>query len=64
MTMNEKAAFNRARQLIPHLEAELFPKAGHILNMEQPEVVDARILQFLGQRQVTEPLGETIRSAP
>jgi pimeloyl-ACP methyl ester carboxylesterase len=47
--MNEQAAFNRARRLIPHLEAEMFPKTGHILSMEQPEIVDARILKFLEQ---------------
>ncbi len=52
--MNEQAAFNRARRLIPHLEAEMFPKAGHILSMEQPEIVDARILKFLGQGQESE----------
>ena len=52
--MNEQAAFNRARRLIPHLEAEMFLKTGHILSMEQPEIVDARILKFLGQGQEPE----------
>ncbi len=52
--MNEHAALNRAKELIPHLEAEMIPRAGHILSMEQPKVVDARILHFLGQRQDSE----------
>ncbi len=40
-------ALARARQLIPHIQAELIPHAGHELPMSQPEAVDQRILKFL-----------------
>lgn len=39
----------RARKLITHLEVEILPGSGHLLNYEQPEVVNRRILEFLGQ---------------
>jgi len=29
------------------LTAEIVPDAGHTLNMEQPEIINARILKFL-----------------
>jgi pimeloyl-ACP methyl ester carboxylesterase len=41
-------ALKRAKQLIPHLETELVPHAGHLLNSDQPEKVDATVLRFLG----------------
>jgi pimeloyl-ACP methyl ester carboxylesterase len=43
------AALERAQHLIPFVEGELIPNAGHTLNMEQPELVNERILQFLAQ---------------
>ena len=42
-------ALRRASALMPSVEAELVPGAGHLLNMEQPERIDARILAFLGR---------------
>jgi pimeloyl-ACP methyl ester carboxylesterase len=42
-----QAAAARARQLIPHIEAEIIPNAGHMLTRDQPETVNARILRFL-----------------
>ena len=47
--LNPPKALERARQTIPHLEAEIIPQAGHFLSMEQPEDVDARILKFLAE---------------
>lgn len=47
--LNPPKALERARQTIPHLEAEIIPQAGHFLNMEQPESVNARILKFLAK---------------
>jgi len=44
---NYKAALNRAKTLIPHLETALIPGAGHALNFDQPEMVNQRILAFL-----------------
>jgi pimeloyl-ACP methyl ester carboxylesterase len=45
--LNPPKALERARQTIPHLEAEIIPQTGHFLNMEQPGSVNARILEFL-----------------
>jgi pimeloyl-ACP methyl ester carboxylesterase len=47
--LNPPKAFERARQTIPHLEGAIIPQAGHFLNMEQPEAVNARILKFLSE---------------
>ena len=41
------SAIDRARQLIPHIEAEIIPDAGHMLSADQPEMIVDRILQFL-----------------
>jgi pimeloyl-ACP methyl ester carboxylesterase len=45
--LNPPKAIERARQLIPHIETEIIPHAGHLLSMEQPDCVDRRVLQFL-----------------
>jgi pimeloyl-ACP methyl ester carboxylesterase len=42
-----RRALERATQLLPNLRAELVPNAGHMLNSDQPAVVDERMLQFL-----------------
>jgi len=47
--LNPPKAMERARRTIPHFEAETIPQAGHFLNMEQPESVNARILRFLAE---------------
>jgi len=41
-------ALQRATRLVPNLEAELFPRANHSMTMERHDVVDRRILAFLG----------------
>ncbi len=40
-------ALERARRLIPHLEAELVPQSGHGMSFTHAATVDARMLQFL-----------------
>jgi pimeloyl-ACP methyl ester carboxylesterase len=45
--LNPPKALERAKQTIPHLESEVIHQAGHFLNMEQPERVNALILKFL-----------------
>lgn len=42
-------AVQRACQLIPGLQAALIPQAGHLLNSDQPEMVNKRILRFLNE---------------
>jgi pimeloyl-ACP methyl ester carboxylesterase len=50
-------AVNRALQLIPGIQAEVIPDASHLLIMEQPEVVNRRLLAFLGS---TEPVSGVV----
>lgn len=40
-------AIDRAKRLMPDIKAEMIPEASHLLSMDQPEMVDARILKFL-----------------
>lgn len=47
--LNQPKTIEQARQMIPHLEAEIIPNAGHLLSMEQPELVDAKLLRFLSE---------------
>jgi pimeloyl-ACP methyl ester carboxylesterase len=42
-------AFQRARQLIPGVQAEIIPDASHAINAEQAELVNGRILKFCTQ---------------
>lgn len=44
---DRKAALARAVRLVPRLESEVVPGAGHFLTAEQPERVNARLLRFL-----------------
>lgn len=45
--LNPPEVILRARHVIPHIEAEIIPKAGHLLSMEQPERVDELVIKFL-----------------
>ena len=42
-------AIERAQEWMPHLRAEIIPNAGHLLIMDQPEIINARILEFLSR---------------
>jgi pimeloyl-ACP methyl ester carboxylesterase len=42
-----RSAIDRARRLIPHIEAEIICDAGHMLSADQPEMVVDRIARFL-----------------
>jgi pimeloyl-ACP methyl ester carboxylesterase len=41
-------ALQRARRLLPDLEADVVADAGHFVSMERADVVDQRVLEFLG----------------
>lgn len=45
---NPQKAIQRARHCIPNLSAELVPETGHALNIEQADMVNRRVLAFLG----------------
>ncbi len=40
-------AVNRAREFIPNLKSEIIINTGHFLNLEQPEVVNSKVINFL-----------------
>jgi pimeloyl-ACP methyl ester carboxylesterase len=44
---NPDRAIERARRLIPNLQVEVIPDAGHAISIEQPEIVNEHILRFL-----------------
>jgi len=44
---NPRKVIARAQRLLPDLTAEIIPDAGHLLIMDQPEIINARILKFL-----------------
>ncbi|GAA0636946.1 alpha/beta hydrolase [Kutzneria viridogrisea] len=44
-----RAAYTRARALIPGVQAELWPTATHSLPAESPEEVNARLLRFIAE---------------
>lgn len=46
---NASHAIERAKQLIPDLQAELVPDCGHAVSMEKPEFVNCRMLDFLAE---------------
>ena len=43
------ATVERARRLIPHIQTEIIPNAGHLPNVDQPELLNVRILKFLAE---------------
>jgi pimeloyl-ACP methyl ester carboxylesterase len=44
---NPQKVIDRARKWLPALTAEIIPEAGHLLIMDQPEIISAHILKFL-----------------
>jgi pimeloyl-ACP methyl ester carboxylesterase len=44
---NPQKAIQRAQEWMPDLTAEIIPDAGHLLIMDQPAIINARILEFL-----------------
>jgi hypothetical protein len=47
--LNRPKVIELAKRVIPQIEAEIIPNAGHMLSMEQPEFVDGRILRFFAK---------------
>jgi len=43
------AALERAQRLIPHLEGEIVPRAGHDMSYSQYQAVDSRVVEFLNE---------------
>lgn len=47
-TFDPHKAVDRARQLLPRVEADVLPGIGHMVAMEAADVVNAQMLRFLG----------------
>lgn len=47
--LNPPRVIGQAKRMIPYIEAEIVPNAGHLLSMEQPDLVDVRVLEFLAE---------------
>ena len=47
VTCNPRRGVERAQRLMPHIEAELIHEGGHLFQVEQAEVTNARLLVFL-----------------
>ncbi len=43
-----QSAARRVQRVMPHADVEIIPNAGHLLVMERPDIVNQRILAFLG----------------
>jgi pimeloyl-ACP methyl ester carboxylesterase len=43
------ATVERANKLIPNIQTEIIPDAGHLPNIDQPEVVNTHMLKFLAE---------------
>ena len=52
MIYDAERALGRACLLIPDVETELVADAGHLINMERPEITNDRLLRFLSARTV------------
>jgi pimeloyl-ACP methyl ester carboxylesterase len=44
---NPNKVIERAQRLMTELTAEIIPNAGHLLVMDQPDIINARILKFI-----------------
>lgn len=55
-------ALERARRLIPNFEGELVPGCRHDMCSSQHQIVDARVLEFLGNARTGDRAGTTERS--
>jgi pimeloyl-ACP methyl ester carboxylesterase len=50
MIYDPRRAADRVRTLIPDAEVEIVPDVGHLLGMQRPDLVNARMLAFLTSR--------------
>ncbi len=41
------AATNLGKRIFPNITVEMLPEVGHLMNIERPDLVDSRIVQFL-----------------
>jgi pimeloyl-ACP methyl ester carboxylesterase len=51
--INKKSIIEKANKFIPHAETWIIQDAGHFLSMDQSEITNSRILDFLNTQEVT-----------
>ncbi|PIB37577.1 hypothetical protein BFP72_15100 [Reichenbachiella sp. 5M10] len=56
--MNNPKTIEKAKEVLPRVEAEIVSDAGHFLSVDQPEVINERMLGFLDQYPVSPMDGE------
>ena len=47
--INNKDGLQKAKDLIPNVQAEIIKEASHFLSFDRPELVDKKVLDFLGK---------------
>lgn len=47
--LNPPKVIEQAKRMIPQIETEIIPNAGHLLSMEQPKLVNTRVMNFLAK---------------
>ncbi|MDP4146895.1 MAG: alpha/beta hydrolase [Bacillota bacterium] len=45
--INSKMAYTNAKELIPHIQPEIIPNCGHLINLEAAEYINKAIREFL-----------------
>jgi pimeloyl-ACP methyl ester carboxylesterase len=45
--INNEKSIEKAKSLVPHLKAYVIKNAGHFLSLDQPEIVDKMVMDFL-----------------
>ena len=58
--INKEKSIEQAKELLPYCETGIIKNAGHFLSIDQPETVNARILDFLDENSTTHAKDKTV----
>jgi pimeloyl-ACP methyl ester carboxylesterase len=58
--INNEKSVEKAKKLLPHIETIIIKNAGHFLSIDQSEIVNARILDFLNANSITHVKANTV----
>ena len=47
--INNESSLEEAKKYLPNVQTEIIKNAGHFLSIDQPEIVDRKVLDFLNQ---------------
>ncbi len=51
--INKEKSVDKAKELLPHSETNIIKNAGHFLSIDQSEIINARMLDFLNKNRLT-----------